>query len=45
MIRQSTLVVVMVVKVTFKLKFHIELSFFAILELLFLGRILVLILA
>ena len=38
-------VVVMVVEVTFKLKFQIELSFFAILELLFLGRIKGLILA
>ena len=36
MIRQSTLVVVMVVEVPFELKFHIELSFFEILELPFL---------
>ncbi len=42
--RGPNLEVVMVV-VPFELKFHIELSFYAILELPFLGRILVQILA
>jgi hypothetical protein len=43
--RGPTLAVFMVVEVLFKLKFHIELSSFTILELLFLGRIKGLILA
>ncbi len=41
--RRPILAVVMVVEVPFELKFHIKLLFFAILELPFLGKILVLI--
>ena len=40
--RGPELVIVMVMEVPLKLKFHIELSSFAILELPFLARILVL---